>query len=604
MTIELERPRSTNDISGAPASGRFGPAVEGDSTWFRLWAPNVSTAEVLVEGRDPVTMTRGIDGFLLASLDHCGPGARYRFRVGDVTFPDPASRQQQDDASGWSIVRAAMPQAEPHDPVRPWQEAVICEVHVGAATTEGTFNALAERLEHFRDAGYTCLEIMPVNEFPGARNWGYDGTLIFAPERSYGTPEDLRRLVDHAHQLGLLMILDVVYNHFGQTDNFIPHYAPQWFRNDIETPWGPAIDFEEPVVRQFYYENAVMWLTEYGFDGLRLDSVHEIKTECRQRFLGELAAAARTRKPHAALIVENVRNNFELLERDDRNRPQQYSAQWNDDMHHVLTYLVTGEGPRTGYDDPNKDPYADLEKALADGFVHDPSEGDGSDGRTRGGKAARLPPDSFITYVQNHDQLGNRSDAKRLSERISPEQLDFVHFVKFLAPQIPLCFMGDEANLSSGFPFFVDLDAAAAKATSEERLKQMREMFRDEVGPGGLPDPNDPRTFEMAKLPWQDYETMPERRAALDRFRTLARWRRDRLWPLAATPCLDAQTARQGNCVVVNWVFEAGTLSMALNPTGWPADIGCIVTAPPLSSGRYEQHGEVLRLGSWSAVAW
>jgi len=604
MTIELERNACSGDNSGASASHRFGPSVEGDSTWFRLWAPNVSTAQLLVEGRDPVAMARGLDGFLLAALDHCGPGARYKFRVGDVTFPDPASRQQQDDTSGWSTVRAPLPHAERNEPIRPWHEAVICEVHVGAATPEGTFSALADRLEHFRDAGYTCLEIMPVNEFPGARNWGYDGTLIFAPERSYGTPEELRHLVDRAHQLGLLMILDVVYNHFGETDNFIPHYAPQWFRDDIETPWGPAIDFDQPMVRQFYYENAAMWLIEYDFDGLRFDSVHEIKTDSRQRFLGELAATARASKPHAALIVENVRNNFELIERDDSNRPQQYSAQWNDDMHHVLAYLVTGEGARTGYDDPKKDPYADIEKALADGFVHDPTEGDGSDGRTRGGNASKLPPDSFITYVQNHDQLGNRSDTKRLSERISPEQLDFVHFVKFLAPQIPLCFMGDEANLTSGFPFFVDLPEDAAKAKSDDRYRQMREMFKDAVGPGGLPDPNDPGTFETAKLAWQDYETLPERRAALERFRTLARWRRERLWPLAATPCLEARTARQGNCLVITWVFEAGTLSMALNPTALPADMGCVVTAPPVSSGLFEQHGEVLRLGPWSAVAW
>jgi malto-oligosyltrehalose trehalohydrolase len=604
MTIELE-PTARDDVSGAiiSAAGHFGPLVEGDRTWFRLWAPEAPSVDLLVEGREPVAMARGGDGFLVAALDHCGPGARYKFRLGELEFPDPASRQQQDDAAGWSIVRAPLPRAERAEPIRPWHEAVICEVHVGAATPEGTFVALAKRLEHFRDAGYTCLEILPINEFPGTRNWGYDGTLIFAPEQSYGTPEELRQLVDRAHQMGLTMILDVVYNHFGETDNFIPHYAPQWFRDDIETPWGPAIDFDQPMVRQFYYENAVLWLTEYDFDGLRFDSVHEIKTASRERFLGELAAAARAHKPQARLIVENVRNTFELLERDDRNRPQQYSAQWNDDMHHVLAFLVTGEGPRTGYDDPKKDPYADLEKALADGFVHDPTEGDGSDGHTRGGAAAKLPPDSFITYVQNHDQLGNRSDAKRLSERISPEQLDFVHFVKFLAPQVPLCFMGDEANLSSGFPFFVDLPEDAGKAKSGERYRQMREMFKDEVAPGGLPEPNDPATFARAKLPWQDYD-IPERRAALDRFRTLARWRRDRLWPLAATPCLDARTARQGNSLIVSWVFEAGTLSMALNPTGFPADIACVVTAPPLATGQYEHHGEVLRLGPWSAVVW
>jgi maltooligosyltrehalose trehalohydrolase len=600
MTTELIRDQATP----AARATRFGPLVTEHGTTFRLWAPTCQSLELLIEGREPLRAETSTEGMFSFEVEGVGPGTRYLFRAGDLSFPDIASRQQADDSKGWSVVRRPLPRPLQTDPVRPWHESVIAEVHVGAATTEGTFWALAKRLEHFRDAGYTVLEIMPVNEFPGRRNWGYDGTLIFAPAQSYGTPEDLRALVDRAHALGLGMILDVVYNHFGGTDNFIPHYAPSWFRDDIDTPWGPGINFDEPMVRQFYYENAVMWLTEYDFDGLRFDSVHEIKTESRERFLGVLAATARAAKPHAALIVENVRNTFGLLERDQHNRPMQYSAQWNDDMHHVLAFLVTGEGPRTGYDDPNKDPYADLEKALADGFIHDPSEGDGSDGRTRGGDGSKLPPDSFITYVQNHDQLGNRSDATRLSERITPEQLDFLHFVKFLAPQIPLCFMGDEGNLTSGFPFFFDLPPDVAKQKADDRYDQMRDMFKDQVGPGTLPDPNDPATFMAAKLPWQDYQQMPERRAALQRFHMLGEWRRQKLWPLSATPCVDARTARQGNCLIVTWVFEAGELSMALNPTETTADIGCTVDRPVVSSGGVTIDGSVLRLSSWSAVAW
>jgi 1,4-alpha-glucan branching enzyme len=273
-------------------------------------------------------------------------------------------------------------------------------------------------------------------------------------------------------------------------------------------------------------------------------------------------------------------------------------------MHHVLDFLVTGEGRMTGYDDPRKDPRADLEKALADGFVHDPGEGGESDGRTRGGPAAKLPPDSFITYAQNHDQIGNRADCRRLPARTSPNKLDFVHFVKFLAPQIPLCFMGDEGSLRSPFPFFIDLPEDAAKAKRDDRYKQMREIFNQEVEDGGLPEPNDPRTFEMAKLRWEEYDQMEERRASLNRFRQLAGWRREMVWPLAATPCLDANSVRQGNSLIVNWVFEAGTLSMALNPNDAPADIGCLICERCVSTGDYSQHGEVLRLGPWSAVAW
>jgi maltooligosyltrehalose trehalohydrolase len=592
-----------NQITPLIASPRFGPLIAGDMTTFRLWAPSLPSAELVIDGSSARSMTKAADGFLTVEVEDAGPGTRYMFRSGDLSFPDIASRQQYQDADGWSMVRAPLA-PDRATALRSWHEAVICEVHVGAATPEGTFAALSEKLEHFRDAGFTCLEIMPLNEFPGDRNWGYDGTLIFAPEHAYGSPQDLRALVDRAHDLGLSMVLDVVYNHFGEAHNFLPRYAPEWFRDDETTPWGPAINFDEPMVRQFYCENAAMWLSDYDFDGLRFDSVHEVKTGSRDVVLQEIARAAKAVKPDCHLIIENVRNSFRWLERDGDNKPMHYLAQWNDDLHHVLAYLVTGEGRKTGYDDPGKDPYADLEKALANGFVHDPTEGDNSDGRTRGGAAAKLPPDSFITYIENHDQIGNRADATRLSARTEPRQLDFLHFIKFMAPQIPLCFMGDEGNLNSGFPFFFDLPEDVAKSKADERYKQMREMFAEDVNDGDLPEPNDPNTFALAKLPWDDYRDLSERRAALERFRLLARWRREKLWPLAATPCLEARTVRQGNCLIVTWQFEAGTLSIALNPTAAPADLACLVCADLVSTGEFSQHGEVLRLGPWSAVAW
>jgi len=582
----------------------FGPVVESGGTLFRLYAPSAREPELILEGRAPIALERAADGFWTTFAAGVGEGQRYRFRSGGLEFSDLASRQQDGDTAGWSIVRRPLPPSPDRKPIRPWHEAIIAEVHVGTATREGTFAALGDRLEHFRDAGFTCLEIMPLNAFPGDRNWGYDGTLMFAPAAAYGAPEDLRNLVDHAHELGLNLILDVVYNHFGDTHNFARDYVPEWFSEEVETPWGPGINFENPMVRQFYYENAAMWLDEYDFDGLRFDSVHEMKTAGRDTFLRELAGTARSVKPQARLIIENMKNSFRWLERDPAdNLPHHYWAQWNDDMHHVLTYLVTGEGRPTGYDDPQKDPYADLEKALADGFVHDPSEGDDSDGTTRGGKGALLPPDSFITYVQNHDQIGNRADASRISERISPEKVDFTHFVKFMAPQIPLCFMGDEANVASPFPFFFDLPEDIAREKEEDRYDQMRNMFGQDVEEGGLPDPNERSTFLSAKLAWDEYDR-PERRAALDRFRQLARWRRERVWPLAATPCLAARTARQGNGLIVTWVFEAGQLSMALNPTDEAIEMDCCIASAPVSTGTAAIEGEVLRLGAWSAVSW
>lgn len=581
---------------------RFGPLVDSDSTTFRLYAPSAYRPQLMVGRRDPIALEEAGGGFWSARVDRVGEGTRYKFRSGSVEFPDLASRQQEGDSNGWSIVRKPLSPSDRKYPPRPWQHTVLCEVHVGAATEEGTFSALADKLEHFRDAGYTCLEIMPINAFPGNRNWGYDATLVFAPASAYGSPKDLRGLVDRAHELGLAMVLDVVYNHFGDTYNYARDYVPEWFSEDVQTPWGPGINFENEQVRRFYYENAAMWLAEFDFDGLRFDSVHEMKTGGRDRFLAQLARTAHDVKPHANLIIENMKNSFQWLERDGGNRPLHYLAQWNDDMHHVLTFLTTREGRPTGYDDPSKDPYADLEKALADGFVHDPTEGGESDGRTRGGQGALLPPDSFITYVQNHDQIGNRGDSKRIAERVSPDQTDFMHFVKFMAPQIPLCFMGDEGNLGTPFPFFFDLPDDVAKEKRADRYDQLQNIFKHQVGPEGLPDPNDVATFNSAKLVWADYDR-PERHAALERFRELAKWRRERLWPLNATPCLDAKTARQGDSLIVTWVFEAGMLTLALNPTDRPVELLCL-TESPVSTGSFRQDGETLRLGPWSAVAW
>ena len=580
----------------------FGALPQGDSTIFRLWAPSARSASVIFKHHDPAPLRHVDNGFLEAVAADCPPGTAYKFRVDGGEYPDPASRQQESDTDGWSLVTAPITLGHRREPLRPWHETILCEVHIGTASPEGTFAGLMHRLEHFRDAGYTALEIMPINEFPGNRGWGYDGTLIFAPDAAYGTREELRALVDRAHELGLCLILDVVYNHFGEEHNFIKDYAPEWFDEEVETPWGPGIDFTQPVVRKFYYENACMWLTEFDFDGLRFDSVHEMKTEARELFLNELAAAARKEKPGAKLIIENMENVASLLERNDEDEPLKYSAQWNDDIHHVLNFVVTGENAN-GYEDSDKDPIADLEKALADGFVHD-GEADGeSDGNSRNEPASRLPPDSFVSYVQNHDQIGNRADSQRLPDRISANKLDFLHFVMMLAPQVPLFFMGEEGHLRSPFPYFIDMDDEVAKQKSDDRYKQMREIFKQDVKDGDLPDPNSVATFESAKLPWHEFEWQ-ERRDALRRFQTLAGYRRDLLWPLAASVCLDAKSVRQGNAIIVNWVFERGTLSMALNPSDYPTDIACVITAAPVSTGDFSQLGEVLRLSAWSAVVW
>jgi malto-oligosyltrehalose trehalohydrolase len=581
---------------------RFGPLVEDNATTFRLYAPSARAPQLILKDRGALPMEQAEDGFWSVRVDGAGAGTRYRFRSGELEFPDLASRQQEGGTNGWSIARKPLTKSPHEGPISPWPEAVFCEVHVGTVTPEGTFAGLMQRLEHFRDAGYNTLELMPIATFPGQRNWGYDGTLLFAPASPYGTPEELRALVDRAHELKLCIVLDVVYNHFGEVDNFAADYVPEWFSTEVETPWGPGINVDNPLVRRFYYENACMWLTEYDMDGLRFDAIHEIKTDSADSFLYQLAKAARKEKPSAKLIVENMENLASLLERDAEDEPIYYTAQWNDDVHHVLNFLVTGD-PRNGYEDESRDPIADLEKGLRDGFIHD-GEADGeSDGHTGGEPGSELSPDALVDFVQNHDWIGNRPDGKRLADRISAEKLDFVQFVGLLAPQLPLFFMGEEAHVRSKFTFFVDLEGEAAQAKRDDRYKQMREIFKEDVEEGDLPDPNDPQTFQMSKLAWDEY-AMPERQAALARFRELAGWRRELVWPMLKTKCRSATSSRHDRCVVVTWEFDAGWLAIALNPSDEPHEFACAPRAAPVSTGSFEQRGERLRLGSWSAVAW
>ena len=581
---------------------KFGPQPDESGTIFRLWAPGQQGVELVVEGRPPQPLERDVDGFWQGRVEGVGTGALYKFRAGDIEFPDPASRQQQRDADGWSVVRGSFGLPAHEGPLHDWHQSILCEVHVGTATPEGTFPALTERLEHFRDAGYTSLELMPVNEFPGTRGWGYDGTLIFAPDAAYGTPEDLRALVDRAHDIGLCIVLDVVYNHFGEACNFIPQYAPEWFDDQIETPWGPAINFRHAAVRQFYYENAQWWLEEYDVDGLRFDAIHEIATEAKDQFLGELARAARQAKPGAKLIIENVKNQMHWLTRDENDEPVDYTAQWNDDYHHVITYLVTGE-KKGGYEDDRKDAVADLEKSLADGFVHDGDAEGESDGRTRNEPASQLPMEAFIGYLQNHDQIGNRPDGSRLVDRVDASRLDFGQFVTLLSPQLPLFFMGEEAQVRCKFNFFFDLPEPLQSEKRDDRYVQMEGMFNEKVEPGGLPDPQDPDTFAKSKLDWDQF-TQPDHVAALDRFRELCALRRELVWPLSATRCLNAWSARQGDGLIVTWQYEAGTYNMLLNPTGEDVTMNVSLTELAASTGQFEFDNGKVKVGPWSALVW
>ena len=470
---------------GAQFDARHGTA-------FRLWAPGENRVSLAIEDGAEVAMTRGPDGVFEARVD-CRPGTGYRYRLeSGQLVPDPASRAQRDDVHGPSLVidSAGYRWKHPEWKGRPWRETVLYELHVGAC---GGFAGLVERLAGLAELGVTAVELMPVNDFPGTRNWGYDGVLPFAPDRAYGSPDELKALVDAAHEHGLMIFLDVVYNHFGPDGNYLPSYAPAFFRDDVMTPWGPAIDFRRPEVRRFFAENALYWLMEYRFDGLRFDAVHAIAD---QHWPDELAAEIRrTVEPgrFVHLVLEHEDNIAQHLRRG-------FDAQWNDDAHHVVHSMLTGEAD--GY-------YADyaaratplLARCLAEGFAYQGENSAVRKGEPRGTPSGDLPPTAFVFFLQNHDQIGNRPFGERLLSLAPRRTMAAAVALQLLCPHIPLLFMGEENGSPTPFLYFTDHHGELAVAVREGRRREFAHFaaFAAEETRESIPDPNDPATFERSR---------------------------------------------------------------------------------------------------------
>ncbi len=415
-----------------------GPSFEEGGIRFRLWAPAEQRVSLALESRSStIPMERRDGGFFEVFVEGIGAGALYRFELSDGTrVPDPASRYQPQDVHGPSetIDHEAYRWRE-RWPGRAWDDVVLYELHIGAFTPEGSFAAAARKLDHLVELGVTAVEIMPVADFRGRWGWGYDGVYLYAPDASYGRPEDFKAFVEAAHRRGVAVLLDVVYNHFGPEGNYLSSYAPDFFTSRHRTPWGEAINFDGPnarPVRDFVIENAEYWIDAFRLDGLRLDAVHSIKDDSRPDIVDELAARLRSRFARTIhLLLENENNEPQRLVRHER-KPLLYTAQWNDDVHHVLHVAATHE--KSGY-------YADygdtklLARALAEGFAY---QGEISPyrGAPRGGPSAELPPGAFVAFIQNHDQIGNRAFGERLSalasaggrpgarERLSPPAAD------------------------------------------------------------------------------------------------------------------------------------------------------------------------------------
>lgn len=490
----------------------FGTEVQTGAVRFQLWAPAAARVELVLENEpDSLPLRRAEDGWheLITPLAHAG--SRYHFLLPDGTrVPDPASRYQPEDVHGPSEV------VDPESYVwndaewqgRPWAQAVIYELHVGTFTEEGTFRAAIEKLDHLADLGITAIQMMPIADFTGKRNWGYDGVLLYAPDASYGRPEDLKALVEAAHARGIMVFLDVVYNHFGPDGNYLSLYAPQTFTSRHKTPWGDAINYDSEgsrPVRQFAIHNALYWLEEFHLDGLRLDAVHQIKDDGPEHLLDEIARRIRAKswgRP-IHLILENELNEAGRLRRDDSGQPIDFTAQWNDDMHHVLHTAATLEH-HAYYQDYVGDTEK-LGRALAEGFAF---QGERMEciGCERGEPSAHLPPTAFVAFMQNHDQIGNRAFGERMAAMVTAEQLHAIGAVYLLLPQTPMLFMGEEWGTRHPFLFFCDFPGELGELVRKGRREEFAAFpeFQDPEQRERIPDPGAEETFRASKLDWHE----------------------------------------------------------------------------------------------------
>jgi malto-oligosyltrehalose trehalohydrolase len=487
---------------------------EQRSVRFRLWAPDAQQVELcLGVGDERLPMTREHQGWYAATAS-AAPGTHYRYRInGDIAVPDPASRFQPEDVHGPSEVidPAAFVWSDANWRGRPWEEVVFYELHVGSFTRAGTYAGVEARLQHLRDLGVTAIELMPLADFPGRRNWGYDGVLLFAPDSQYGRPEDLKRLIDSAHRLGLMVFLDVVYNHFGPEGNYLGLYASAFLSDRHQTPWGAAINFDGPdsrPVRDYYIHNALYWLEEYHFDGLRLDAVHAIVDDSVPDILTELAqtvAAGPGARRQVHLVLENDGNEARYLQPRLTGQPRLYRAQWNDDIHHALHVIGTGEtaGYYVDYADA---PRRHLGRALIEGFAYQGEASPLRNGAARGEPSLGIPLSAFVSFLQNHDQIGNRALGERITQIADPVHVRAISAIFLLAPGPPLLFMGQEWGALTPFLFFCDFAPDLARAVTEGRRKEFSRFpeFSDPDARARIPDPSDPATFARSRLDWDE----------------------------------------------------------------------------------------------------
>jgi len=481
----------------------LGASVSEGGVRFRVWAPKASSVSLVIMGdQEPYPMNPEERGYFSTFIQGLEPRRRYCYLLNeDRPRPDPVSRSQPEGVHGPSeIVDPRQFGWEDQDwSGIPSEEMIIYEIHTGTFTREGTFEAIIPYLDYLKnELGITAVELMPVAQFPGERNWGYDGTYLYAPQNSYGGPYGLESLVNACHQKGLAVILDVVYNHLGPEGNYLSNYGP-YFTDRYKTPWGPAINFDGPEsdeVRKFIIDNALYWVTEFHIDGLRIDAIHGIFDFSAQHILFNIREAvhreAKKLGRHVVVIAESDLNDVRVID-SPRRGGYGLNAQWNDDFHHCLHTLLTGE--RNGYYQDFGD-FKQLVKALREGFVY---SGQYSSYRKRqhGSSSKHLPPSKFVIFFQNHDQVGNRMKGDRLSTLVPFEALKLAAGIVLLSPNIPLLFMGEEYGEETPFQYFV---SHSDQALIEAVRKGRNEEFAAFQWSAETPDPQDEVTFLRSKI--------------------------------------------------------------------------------------------------------
>lgn len=563
----------------------IGPLLRHDGAClFRVWAPlrKSVTLQLISPSARRLVMHKRQHGYWEVLAGEVAPDSRYHYELdSQLVRPDPASRYQPEGVHGPSAV---VDHSAFHWHDRAWKglppaEMIMYELHIGTFTHEGTFEAAVEHLDDLRDLGINALEVMPVAQFPGKRNWGYDGVYPFAVQNSYGGPDGLKRFVDACHDRSMAVIMDVVYNHFGPEGNYLNDFGP-YFTNKYRTPWGKAINFDDQYsdeVRNLFIENALHWFRDYHIDALRLDAVHGITDMSARPFLRELADSARSFSMESSrefyLIAESDLNDPKIV-RPNTQGGAGYHAQWNDDFHHALHTVLTGE--KDGY----YTDFGELEQlgnAYREGFIY---TGQHSVYRKRrhGAPSRDIPPGKFVVFSQNHDQIGNRMLGERLSAMVSFEALKLAAGLVILSPNIPLLFMGEEYGEEAPFLYFIDhSDKGLTEAVREGRKRE----FSSFSWKGLPPDPASLETYLRSRLNWQKrlegnhavllayYRALTELRRALPPFSDdTIRQIGVRLLPSSEVLSLsitkgDAQIAwlahfGQGNALIT-WPFSEGS---------------------------------------------